>query len=640
MAPRPARLLLAAALTALGAVALAMATLRFGTFHNRTFDLAFYARIAWGPWHGHLDEPIVGGDLPGLHLSLVLLPLGALGSLVGQVPVLLTAQALAYALAAWPLARLAGRHFGPSGFLVAGLAWLVQPNLGHVVTGDFHPGTLAVLPLATAALALDRRDARALVLSALGALACREDIALIVAALATVGAHTLRDDRRARRALLGLAAFALGYLALFVFVLHPRFSPPVGSLQLHFGRYGDSFGAIALHLLTHPGELLAHLGTPERLAYLPTVLAPLGLVLPLLSPRLLLCAAPVLAVNLLSQFPTTTRLDSHYLTPAMPLLFAAAVQGAARLSRLGASDRARPRAATAGPDDGERLRAWPRRPPSGLRAAPIAVLGASALLGHVVAGGLPLGGRHDPSAFVPDRAARVARAIVAAIPPGESVQAPDALLAHVAERAHVFRGPPPDRGATHVVLDVRHRRRFRHDESLLRTLEEPVVRDWLAKPGYGVVGGDPDTYLHLRRGADPRAFARTRGVLLAEGDPASPSDVALSACVSVRRVAFRRDERGEGVDVDLHVRDRCPRDLALRLGWQRRPARVDLLFSGVLSPESLRPGDLVRSRHLLEPGLVALLKRRGHLRLGVLRQSGARPDPEDPMTVQVPVIVP
>jgi uncharacterized membrane protein len=632
MSSRIARALLVSALTFFGTTALAMAALRFGTFHNATFDLAFYARIAWGPWHGHLDEPIVGGDVRGLHLSLVLLPLGALGSLVGQVPVLLTAQALAYALTAWPLARLAGRHFGPSGFLTAGLAWLVQPNLGHVVTGDFHPGTLAVLPLAMGALAIDRRDGRALLLSGLGALACREDLALVVAALAVLGASVLRENRRARLALLGLAAAAIVYLAVFVFVLHPRYAPPVGSLQLHFGRFGHSFGAIALHLLTHPGEVLAQIGEPARLLYVPTVLAPLGLVLPLVAPRFAFCAAPVLLVNLLSHFPTTTRLDSHYLTPAMPLLFAAAVEGAARLSRRRAPTSERSEAAAG--------RIWPEAAPVGWRAVPIALLGTSALVAHVIAGALPFGGWHDPRAFVPDHDARVARAIVAAIPPDVSVQAPDPLLAHLAERAHVFRGPPPDRGAAHVVLDVRHRRRYRHDESLLRTLEEPLVRDWLAKAGYGVVGGDPAAYLHLRRGADSRALARRRGVLLEEDAPAAATDVALTACLAVRRVALRRDERGEGVDVDLHVRGRCPRDLALRLGWQYRPARVDLLFSGLVSPESFRAGDLVRSRHLLEAGLVALLERRAHLRLGVLRQSGARPEPEDPMTAEVPVVLP
>ncbi len=64
-----------------------MAFARFHTVHNQTFDLAFYARMAWGmvhlvPWVSILNAPIVG-----LHISPVLIPLGALGAIFGTVPV-------------------------------------------------------------------------------------------------------------------------------------------------------------------------------------------------------------------------------------------------------------------------------------------------------------------------------------------------------------------------------------------------------------------------------------------------------------------------------------------------------------------------------------------------------------------------
>jgi hypothetical protein len=59
-------------------------------------------------------------------------------------------------------------------------------------------------------------------------------------------------------------------------------------------------------------------------------------------------------------------------------------------------------------------------------------------------------------------------------------------------------------------------------------------------------------------------------------------------------------------------------------------------MDGLLSPAHLRRGDLVQSVHVLEPGLRALIAARG-LRLGVLRQSGARPEPDDPMSVAIPL---
>ena len=76
---------------------------RFWTFHNVTFDLAFYGRMAWGMAHGEFWDPIVNGHFLGLHLCVVLLPFGVLGIFGGLPELLLIAQALTLAGAAWPL---------------------------------------------------------------------------------------------------------------------------------------------------------------------------------------------------------------------------------------------------------------------------------------------------------------------------------------------------------------------------------------------------------------------------------------------------------------------------------------------------------------------------------------------------------
>ena len=52
---------------------------------------------------------------------------------------LLAAQSLALALAAWPLSLIGARRFGPRGGVAAALAYLLYPNLGHVATYEFHP---------------------------------------------------------------------------------------------------------------------------------------------------------------------------------------------------------------------------------------------------------------------------------------------------------------------------------------------------------------------------------------------------------------------------------------------------------------------------------------------------------------------
>src|SRR5262249_54142184 len=144
----------------------------------RTFDLALYARMAWGLVHGEAWDPIVGGNFLGGHLPFVLAPLGLLGVVLGTVPVLLVAQSLAIALAAWPLAQLGARRLGRAGGIAAAAIWLLYPNLGHVATYEVHPGTLAVWPLCCAIDACDRKRPCALAWLCAATVACRASLAL------------------------------------------------------------------------------------------------------------------------------------------------------------------------------------------------------------------------------------------------------------------------------------------------------------------------------------------------------------------------------------------------------------------------------------------------------------------------------
>lgn len=582
-----------------------LARARFLTIHHHTYDLALYARLAWGLAHGQAWDPILGGGALGGHLSLVLAPLGALGALFGTVPVLLVAQSAAFAAAAWPLSQLAVRRAGPWAGVLVALGWLLQPNLGHVASYELHPGSLAVLPLAYALELADRESTpsvrRALLLACALAVACRASLALQTLVLGLV---LLRAGGASRRTggVLALASGAWFGLWLVSAGFDGGKSAAGGSLDQHFGVWGGSpLGALAA-LFTEPATLLAHLSAPERLLYPGRVLLPLAL-LPLLAPVGLLVALPPLALNLLSEFPTATRLDSHYLTPALPPLVGAAVVGGARLAaRLPA------------------LRLACLLPPAALCAA--------AFVANVLVGGLPWSHDFVARDFRPGRDTAARSRVLAAIGPGVSVQAPDALLPHLIGRPAVFRAPPPEREADVVVLDVTHRRLFAQREDLLRTAQEPNVRRWLAREDHqlALAAGDQ---LVLYRGRPPRAGLARKYLL----GPAPPGrGKRLAACLELRAAELH----ARAVTLELVARGPCPSDLALRLGADSRPRRVDLLFDGLLSPAHLRPGELLRSRHALDVAERAAIDRRG-LHVGALRSSGARPEPADPISVEAPL---
>jgi hypothetical protein len=349
--------------------------------------------------------------------------------------------------------------------------------------------------------------------------------------------------------------------------------------------------------LLHPIDVLGHLARGARLSYPLRVLVPFGL-LPLAAPRLLLPVAPILAINLMSDFPTTTSLESHYLTPALPWLAAAAVSG------LG------------------RLRA--RFPPRSLWRAGLIVVPCLALaVSHRVAGGTPIARAFDASAFEPDARTRAARRALTAIPDGVSVQAPAPLLPHLAERPRVHLAPPPERGTAFVVLDVSHRERYAHTETLLRTSEEPLLRAWLARDDHALITAE-SPYFVFERGASPRNGLGA-GAILATDVPPPNDAIALTRCLALVSATLGPDDH---LDLIFHARSVCPADLAIRLGASSRPRRVDLLFDGLLSPAHLRAGDRVLSEHRVS-GLDEALH------VGLLRSSGARPEHGDPVSVRV-----
>lgn len=619
ISPRTRRAILAAALGA-GAAMLWLAWQRYATFHNRSFDLAFYARLAWGEANFDSWEPIVDAHVHGLHFVWALELLGWVGAVFGQVRTLLVVQSLAVALAAVPLARIGARALAPEadgarsggamaslGAWAGALAWLLHPNVWHVATNDFHPGTLATLPLAWGCEALHRRSAHALAWSALGVLACREDLGLTVIALALAFALATRAVPASRRVGLAVAGGAAAYVLLFLGYFHPRFAPTRGSFALHFERWGEGPGSAAHAILTRPLEVAAWLAEPGRAPYLLIVTAPVAFAC-FLAPEWLVLALPILGVNLLSSFPTTLFLDSHYLTPAVPVLVAGALVGAARGARM--------------------LRGVAPRP---LFAIPLIAVAA---LAHLAAGGSPLGARHDALAFVRDDRADALDRVLREVPEDATIQAPERVLAHVAERRVLRRGPPPEAETELVLLDGWIRRLERHREELLRTEEEPTLRDWLAREDHVLIAADGDYYL-LRRGG-PREAHIGRRAVRGTADPTTGR--ALTACLALleARLGETAPDGSTPLVLTLVARGPCPSDLALRIGWGHRPRRVDLIADGMLSPASFRSGEVIESTHFMGSSEMSDLREHG-LRVGAIRQSGARPEPGDVVALDVPI---
>lgn len=603
-------------------VALAMAALfatlgltRWRSYHNETFDLAFYARIVWGAGHWDLYNPLVGTDLWGLHFSLVLLPLGALSRFVPVVPMLLVVQAACVAAASIPLARIAWRRVGHPVAPYAALAvWFLFPTIGSIASYEFHPSSLALLPLCLALDFFDQRRLRAGLYALFAAAACREDVALACALVGLVVA-TRKEHRRA-----GLAAFVVftAWFAVWLFVIAPRHLPPQGSLQLHYGHLGASPAEIVANLLRHPVSALRSLATPARAMYVPRLLVPVAF-LSLLRPRWLLPALVPVGINLLSQFPTATQIHSHYSTLAVPFVVVSAIHGAAQLMAHGALHAER----------------------YGLVALCAALAGSAHMQRR--AGYLPLvGGRFDATHHRPDARQPALDALLSRIPPDASVSAPDFVLPHLAERRRFHREPPPPRAIDYRVVSLEHRARYLGSQSLWRSVEEPPLRGALFWRRYGVyeVHGD---FVVLRERWPVREYARGRYVEFDLDDRTHAAHADVGGDLAVAGWGMVPLQDGARVVLLLKVKRALPFDLGLEVGWGPMRPHLDredpehtwafLPFDGLFMPPFCRVGEVVRTEVVL-PVRVEVLAAQG-IWFGARRVDGSRLDPASPHWVRL-----
>lgn len=318
-------------------------------------DLGIFVQAVNGLLHGSLDSSIRGGNWLGDHSSLNLFLIAPLYAVFRHPMTLLVLQSVILALGAVPVHALARRELNSHGAALALAAvYLLNPALGYTNLFEFHPEVLSTTALLFAIDGLRAgRLARTLWWSGL-ALLGKEDVALVVLGM-SLYALTLRGEPKgAGESAAGMPsrrwrfAGALGllgvvFLALNFLLIKPRFGETGADYALMYREWGGSLGEVVLNVIRHPlGALSALQATPgdafdtglKRLYWI-HVFLPVGF-LAVLSPTLLLPAAPIVLEHFLSwRYPQHAILN-QYTALVTPFVIAAAVLGVRNLVRWSA----------------------------------------------------------------------------------------------------------------------------------------------------------------------------------------------------------------------------------------------------------------------------------------------------------------
>jgi uncharacterized membrane protein len=460
-----------------------LSILRHQTFQSNAMDLGYTDQVVWNTLHGRfmhfstyegapidlpLDQFRRTDTLLAYHVELILAPISLLYLVYDSPVTLLLLQTVGLGLGALPAFWLARRRLR-SGFagLVFALAYLLAPAVEGANLSDFHGVSLAASFLLFAFAFLQARRHGAFLGCVILALSAKEDMPLLVLMMGLYTLLWLRERRLgALTALLGL-----GWFLACTQVILPHYNGlPTSPFFHRVTLFGPTFKESLLNLLREPVLLLRWLSQEEITTYLVGLLASGGFA-SLFSPAILALSAPVVAMNVFSTWNWTYSEGAHYSASIVPFIIVSGIHGVGFLSRQ-FSDR------------------WGiahGRAVNGLAAVVLLVSGYH----HYQIGISPVTRSFDLPRVRPHH--RVAREIMALIPPAAPLSTQSGLYPHLAhrEKAYLF---PAINDADYVLLDVSG---SSHPITIMEVYGE--VQRLLSSGQFGVLAAR-DGYLLLQRG--------------------------------------------------------------------------------------------------------------------------------------------
>jgi uncharacterized membrane protein len=339
-------------------------------------DLSYFDQPMWNTLHGRfMERTLQDRQAPRMtdHFEPILVPLSALYWIWDDVRVLLVLQAVALALGALPVYWIAGaalssvwgsgaqapdRAYAPAVewlALVFAIVYLLFPAQQAANLADFHADPLLVAPLLFAFWFAIRRRYGWMWVSAILALAVKENLPTITFMLGlflVLSDEELRSRlRRASRDVPGArdgeasrpqqvlrkpwvqGAVLMGVSLVWLYVAMFRIVGPAA--RQFYGTEGpvylaSRFGETGGGAISQLRDVIGRAAEGPRLAYLAVLFASVGW-LALLAPGYLLLGLPVLVANFLSLYPGQYSGEQHYSAPLVPAFTIAAIYGTQRL---------------------------------------------------------------------------------------------------------------------------------------------------------------------------------------------------------------------------------------------------------------------------------------------------------------------
>jgi uncharacterized membrane protein len=415
------------------------------------FDLAIYSQAAWNVMRGTLHSSVLGLNLLGNHMSLLIIPIAPIYAIFRSPVTLLVLQTVVLALGALPVWWLARREIRNDFIAVCFAAlYLLYPALGYTNLYEFHPETLATTGLLYAFYFLWVGKFWWMTLFTVLALLTKEDVPVVVGMMGLYALAVKVPRRWIYSAM--LTGLAVAFLILAFVIVMPTVNKGEVQLEKIYSQWGDTTGealkAMARDPVRAATTMVVTPGSPQdsrlKQEYYAQMLLPVML-LAVMSPLTLAIALPAVAQHLLSGRITDHTIVYHYTAYVTPFVLAASVLGLRNVLRLMMRDV--PGGLT---EKAMNTKTPPRTLGMILAGTAVAVaVGCQLLFGPVLGSGIlqtyPPAEQHWPSPYRRAQAPFMSR-MAARIPKEGTVVTTFGFMSHVANRPvlyslhHIYKG--------------------------------------------------------------------------------------------------------------------------------------------------------------------------------------------------------
>ena len=566
----------------------------WANFEYRTFDLAYYVQALWQLIHGRFQVSVEGVPLLGNHVEPIVFLIAPLFLVVRHPLAFVVAQNAALA-SMGPVAFSIGQQLGlnrKSALLLAG-AILLTPSTGYIAIHEFHPEAFAAPFLLLLLHARLRQSLRAHWGWLLAVLACKENMALLVFAYCAV--HVVLERKRPMVELRTWYLWPMALSILWFFVCTKLITPALNSGSIDYfalyDRLGTSAGDILLRAITQPQRILGALFQSLARGNLLWALLLPFLALPLIRPRWLLIAAPILLQHLLSWRSSEWTIYFHYAAPLLPLFWIALAETIAGM-------------------DGWTLVPVPIR-----RLLPSLVI-IACLVAQILLG--PAGDIAATAAnwFGGEQMRTRKRAFIGQISPEASVLAPLPYLSHLAMRENLYSlhyvlkglktlsrstySPPPptdfvlidyDDSATFNAIAGYYHPTMKTVDGRVIPSSDQLLHEFLQRCSWTVRASDELTLLRQGKSAGE----------LPSSTPSSSGIVQIATCTALTGITKSADELTEhGLDIKMSWTFQESRKvfpwMFLKLKSRDRQSEI-ILSRGLCAPEATS-GPYLESWHI------------------------------------------